>query len=113
MVKLDTKQGYLLGLDPMLLLSGYRLMHGLPPEMTGTMKAQHLGVLFAIILLDKSGTEPTTKNISNFLTMVGSNVSRIANRLAALGVVSRQQMRASHGKGHQYCYRPVLTAEQV
>jgi len=72
------------------------------------MKGNHYATLFAIIALVEAGKDATAKEIADITLMHADSAARIANHLFELGVVERDRIVASHGKGHQYRYRSLI-----
>ncbi|SEF13346.1 hypothetical protein SAMN05444161_8916 [Rhizobiales bacterium GAS191] len=89
-----------------------RIIHGLPIQMTGNMKTQHLGIYLAILVLNELNHEATTTAISTYTGMATTHTAKIANNLVTLGVVQRTKAHATHGKGHQNLYTPEVDLRQ-
>jgi hypothetical protein len=89
-----------------------RIIHGLPIDMTGNMKAQHLGIYLAILVLNELNQEATTTALSTYTGMATTHTAKIANNLAKLGVVQRTRAHATHGRGHQNLYAPDVDLRQ-
>lgn len=77
------------------------------------MSATEQGVLFAILELTKNGLVPTVEMIGATAQLHCSTASKIANQLADRGIVLREQLVASHGRGYRYCYRPRLMIGEI
>jgi predicted transcriptional regulator len=68
------------------------------------LKLAHYGVLLVIMALTEARIEATANAIASIALMRANSVTRALNDLFQLGLVRRDQIVASHGKGHQYRY---------
>jgi predicted transcriptional regulator len=81
--------------------------------MSGNMKVQHLGIYFVILHLHDHGEKPTASNIAKFTRVASTQITKIANRLLSLGLVQRTALHASHGRGRQYMYYPIIGLDHL
>ncbi|SDR63328.1 hypothetical protein SAMN05519103_08496 [Rhizobiales bacterium GAS113] len=97
----------------LLQLVAERIFHTSHLAMTPNMKLQHYGLYCAITQITRDLNEPTTSNIAKFSGIHTVLVTKMANNLAKLGLVDREIVRATHGKGHQYLYRPIADVRKI
>ena len=75
---------------------------------TKDMHTGHYAALFIIIVLNEVGREATAKAIAGITLMHPDSATRAANELVELGLVRRDEIVASHGKGRRYSYFPLI-----
>lgn len=83
------------------------------PTATGHMRAQHLGIYAAILALHGTGQPPSTSDIAKMLGMAATHVTRITRVLVEAGLVTREIVNASHGRGHLNVYHPVYKLSEI
>jgi len=110
---LKAKQKLLSGDQPVLAAAVDRIVSALPSEMSGAGRVQYLGVLLCIIVLDAAGERATPQAVERLTDMHASHILKVANKLVDLGLLEREKIVASHGKGHQNHYRPIMNLSQI
>ena len=110
---LKAKQSLLSCDQPLLIAAVERVASGLPPDKSGAIRTQHLGILLSIIVISGAGERATIQAIGHLTGMHISHVSKIAGKLFELGVVEREKTVASHGRGYQYCFHPIMNLSQL
>jgi purine nucleoside phosphorylase len=105
---LTAKHRLISGEQALLTAAVDLIVEGLPPDITGAGRVQHLGVLLCIIALDAAGEPVTAQAVCDFTSMHASHVTKIVNKLMEFGVLDREKILASHGRGHRYRYYPVM-----
>jgi hypothetical protein len=89
-----------------LAAAAKRILAELPTTMSGSLRAQHLGIYYAILALTEIGEPATANAIADFVKLATSHVNAAAKRLLELGVLERDRIPASHGRSFRYIYRP-------
>jgi predicted transcriptional regulator len=59
----------------------------------------------------KAGTTITTAKLGKQTDITPTRLIALAERLEALGLITRERITASHGKGRAWAYHPVLPTD--
>lgn len=101
------------GLAATLVAATQQIIRALPAEMSGNLKAQHLGVYLTIVAMTERHEDATTRSISGFINLARPHVNSIVNRLCGAQVIARKQVLSPHGSGRQFVYYPIADFQAV
>jgi hypothetical protein len=93
-----------------LLLPGAvaRIMKLLPREMSGSMKAQHVGVYAVILSMHLNDVLVTRRSICDALGMADTHVGPKVKKLLELNVITSRRAPSPYGNRPRSIYEPVM-----
>ncbi|WP_404294981.1 hypothetical protein ACD578_27075 (plasmid) [Microvirga sp. RSM25] len=88
-----------------------RILAGVqPPEAPNTALAR-FALYWLIVDGTKAGTTVTTAKLGQQTQIRPSRLLALAERLEPLGLITRERITVSHGKGRAWAYQPVLPTD--
>ena len=94
------------GLAAFLASATQRILSELPPDMSGSLRAQHLGIFLAVVSLTELDEVATAATISSFVKLAKTHVGTALKVLVEIGVLDRKKVPPMQGRGFMYVYTP-------
>jgi len=93
-----------------LLLPGAvaRIMTMLPQDMSGSMKAQHIGVYCVILSMHLNDVLVTRRSICDILGMADTHVGPKVKKLLELNVITSRKSPSPYGNRPRSIFEPVM-----
>jgi hypothetical protein len=101
---------------PLRLLLPYavsRIVEGLPPEMSGSMKAQHIGVYCILLSMHLNNVLVTRRAICDAIGMADTHVGPKLRVLLELNLITTRKSPSPYGNKHRAIFEPVLSTAQM
>jgi hypothetical protein len=98
-----------------LLLPGAvaRIMKMLPKEMSGSMKAQYIGVYCVILSMYLNDVLVTRRSICDMLGMADSHVGPKVKKLLELNVITSRKSPSPYGDRPRSIFEPVMNVTDM
>lgn len=94
------------GLGAVLVSASRTIAVELPKAMSGSRRAQHLGIYFAVVTLAELDEDATSQAISNHVGLAVSHVNSILKRLVEIHVLDRESLKTDNRRSYKFRYRP-------
>ncbi len=89
-----------------------RIMKMLPQDMSGSMKAQYIGVYGVILAMHLNGVLVTRRSICDTLGMADTHVGPKVKKLLELSLITERKAPSPYGNKPRSIYEPVLNPGQ-
>lgn len=94
------------GLGSLLDAAARQITDGLADSVSGSMRTQHFGLYYAVVVLTERNEPATVKSVSEFVKLTQPNVNTALRRLWELGVLERRAEPTTTGGKTKYLYSP-------
>jgi transcription initiation factor IIE alpha subunit len=90
-----------------------RIMKMLPQDMSGSMKAQHIGVYCVILSMHLNEVLVTRRSICDILGMADTHVGPKVKKLLELNVITSRKSRSPYGNRPRSIFEPVMNPGKI
>ena len=90
-----------------------RIMKMLPQDMSGSMKAQHIGVYCVILSMHLNEVLVTRRSICDILGMADTHVGPKVKKLLELNVITSRKSASPYGNKPRSIFEPVMNPGKI
>jgi hypothetical protein len=90
-----------------------RIMKMLPQDMSGSMKAQHIGVYCVILSMHLSDVVVTRRSICDILGMADTHIGPKVKKLLELNVITSRKSPSPYGNKPRSIFEPVMNPGKI
>jgi hypothetical protein len=94
------------GLGSLLVAASKQITEGLPDGTSGSIRTQHFGLYYAVVVLTELNEPVTVKAISEHTGLAQPHVNTGLRRLSELGVLERRGETPKTGGKSKFVYSP-------
>jgi hypothetical protein len=88
-----------------------RILASIQPPTAPNKALECFALYWLIINGTKAGTTVTTAKLGQQTNITPTRLIALAERLENLGLITRERITASHGKGRAWAYHPVMPTD--